>query len=364
MQKFSPDLLDILCCSYYEPHKWQPLLDVKFGAPKLNESSLTLTFGMVLNMVTIYVKALTMVSERIRDGAFAFYLSNIYINVSLFTQQNHGFHEVPLNTLPSVEIGEATGRMASGETSHGQRSFSHSVSTAGCPSSELLSNLDGQLCLVALEHLLMLVASQSIYVIRSPELEPRWKQIVRRDISSDLLSFHEFVRRKVIVDYRDARCQWVRRKHGLLKFRPQNVGRSPAIASGSQRGNEVARRSTTANELRVNVVRRLHLQQHAQPPQPQSGSLEMTRMLSPIAAPHSGGRHQMAASTPQDSTDVSEAQHENRKRLYAAESMALEVQYLPPPTEPIYCELSQVQLVEEDYLQLMSALFSVIPQTE
>ncbi|XP_017866977.1 PREDICTED: nucleoporin NUP188 homolog isoform X1 [Drosophila arizonae] len=338
MQKFSPDLLDILCCSYYEPHKWQPLLDVKFGAPKLNESSLTLTFGMVLNMVTIYVKALTM--------------------------QNHGFHEVPLNTLPSVEIGEATGRIASGETSQGQRSFSHSVSTAGCPSSELLSNLDGQLCLVALEHLLMLVASQSIYVIRSPELEPRWKQIVRRDISSDLLSFHEFVRRKVIVDYRDARCQWVRRKHGLLKFRPQNVGRSPAIASGSQRGNEVARRSTTANELRVNVVRRLHLQQHPQPLQPQSGSLEMTRMLSPIAAPHSGGRHQMAASTPQDSTDVSETQHENRKRLYAAESMALEVQYLPPPTEPIYCELSQVQLVEEDYLQLMSALFSVIPQTE
>lgn len=360
MQKFSPDLLDILCCSYYEPHKWQPLLDVKFGAPKLNESSLTLTFGMVLNMVAMYVKALTLVSRRIGDG------DKQYLYKFLFSQQNHGFHEVPLNALPSVEIGEVTDRMASGETSHGQRSFSHSVSTAGCPSSELLSNLDGQLCLVALEHLLMLVASQSIYVIRSPELEPRWKQIVRRDITSDLLSFHEFVRRKVIVDYRDARCQWVRRKHGLLKFKPQNVGRTPAITSGSQRGNEVARRSTTANELRVNVVRRLHLQQHPQPVQPQSGGLEMTRMLSPIAAPHSGGRHQMAASTPQDSTDETspEAQLENRKRLYAAESMALEVQYLPPPTEPMYSELSQVQLVEEDYLQLMSALFSVIPQTE
>lgn len=62
MQKFTPDLMDLLCNSFYEPHRWQPILDVKFGAPKLNEASLTLTFGMVLNMVTIYVKALNMVS--------------------------------------------------------------------------------------------------------------------------------------------------------------------------------------------------------------------------------------------------------------------------------------------------------------
>lgn len=62
MQKFSPDLMDLLCNCFYEPHRWQPILDVKFGAPKLNEANLTLTFGMVLNMLTIYVKALNMVS--------------------------------------------------------------------------------------------------------------------------------------------------------------------------------------------------------------------------------------------------------------------------------------------------------------
>lgn len=60
--RFSPDLMDLLCGSVYEPHKWHPLLDVKFGAPKLNEDNVTLTFGMVLNMVNIYVKALNMVS--------------------------------------------------------------------------------------------------------------------------------------------------------------------------------------------------------------------------------------------------------------------------------------------------------------
>ncbi|XP_034478000.1 nucleoporin NUP188 homolog isoform X1 [Drosophila innubila] len=355
LQKFTPDLLDLLCSSFYEPHKWQPILDVKFGAPKLNEGNLTLTFGMVLNMVSVYVKALNM--------------------------QNHGFSELPLNVLPNVENGEVTvaggvssspGLTADANGTRGQRSFTkslsaNSISSAACTSSELLSNLDGQLCLVALEHLLMLVASQSIYVLRSQDLEPRWKQIVRRDISSELLSFHEFVRRKVIVDYRDSRCQWVRRKHGMFKQKPVE-GTAIQSRSGS---TQVVRRSTS--ELRVNVVRRLHLQQqlHA-PPQSTDSHFEMTRMLSPIGP--SAAQH-LEASTPQGAIDLGEtprAHLENRKRFHVnqpadellAEIESIEVQYFPPTTDTGYSELSQVQLVEEDYLQLMSALFAVIPQSE
>ncbi|ALC41498.1 CG8771 [Drosophila busckii] len=344
LQQFSPDLVDLLCSSYYEPHKWQPILDVKFGAPKLNESNLTLTFGMVSNMVNIYVKALNM--------------------------QNHGFHEAPLNALAHVEQGDITDAASSSNltadnssnATQQPRNFSKSMSTnsissAACPSNELLANLDGQLCLVALEHLLMLIASQSIYVVRSPDLETCWKQIVRRDISSELLSFNEFVRRKVIVDYRDSRCQWVRRKHGLLKLKQgQSAHLLPPTPS-----QHVRRSSSAANELRVNVVRRLHLQQHATPTAP--NSLEMTRVFSPIGA--TAGASEVVASTP--ATD-------SRKRLYAAEASeerhpeddpaAIEVQYFAASTEPEYCELSQVQLVEEDYLQLMSALFSVLPQHE
>ncbi|KAM8711470.1 hypothetical protein ACLKA7_000590 [Drosophila subpalustris] len=353
LQKFTPDLLDLLCSSFYEPHKWQPILDVKFGAPKLNEGNLTLTFGMVLNMVSVYVKALNM--------------------------QNHGFNEAPLNVLPNVENGDVTSGSISANSTRGERSFTKSLSAnsissaAPCPSSELLSNLDGQLCLVALEHLLMLVASQSIYVMRSQELEPRWKQIVRRDISSELLSFHEFVRRKVIVDYRDSRCQWVRRKHGL--FRPKQLDDNPKGATTGQ-STQVVRRST--NELRVNVVRRLHLQQQQQQQlQPGDSQFEMTRMLSPIAGP-SNAQH-LEASTPQGALEMGEtprAHLEHRKRLHANQQAAeelleadenlslVEVQYFPPTTDTGYCELSQVQLVEEDYLQLMSALFSVIPQSE
>lgn len=288
-------------------------------------------------------------------------------------QQNHAFSEVPLNVLPSVEQHDASSSL---DASRGQRSFSkshsmNSISGTACPSSELLANLDGQLCLVALEHLLMLVASQSIYVIRSPHLEPRWKQIVRRDISSELLSFHEFVRRKVIVDYRDSRCQWVRRKHGLLKLKQAAAN---AVATQPSSSTEVVRRSSSnTNELRVNVVRRQHLQHAAAASTSGESNFEMTRMLSPIAVPQSPPAGQrIESSTPQISNEAGETT--SRKRLHIAqpigelcledELLAIQVQYFPPSTEPGYCELSQVQLVEEDYLQLMSLLFGVIPQSE
>jgi len=56
--------MELLCCSVYDPSKHSALLDVKFGAPKLNEENVTLTFGIILNLVNIYVKALNMVCRR------------------------------------------------------------------------------------------------------------------------------------------------------------------------------------------------------------------------------------------------------------------------------------------------------------
>ncbi|XP_068144415.1 nucleoporin Nup188 [Drosophila tropicalis] len=340
LQQFSPDLLDLLCNTIYSPHKWDSILDVTFGASKLNDQNVTLTFGMLLNMVNIFVKALNL--------------------------QNHGFHELPLNKLNNRDIGHMadqsnTTSSIDSSINPSSRTFSknlstNSISSVACSSSELLSNLDGQLCLVALEHLLMFVASQGIYMIRLPELEPRWKQIIRRDVNSELLSYHEFVRRKVIVDYRDSRCQWVRRKHGLLKIKFHDPARSLAT-----RNTDVVRRvsSSNLNELRVNVVRRQHLQHQ------QRTNFDMTRVLSPIGAAAQNAQH-VAASTP--SLDVAVS----RKRLYADGEYAteddttteLELHSFSLPTEPGFCELSQVQLVEEDYLQLMSNLFSVIPQSD
>ncbi|SPP74611.1 nucleoporin NUP188 homolog [Drosophila guanche] len=352
--QFSPDLMELICSSVYEPYKWSPLLDVKFGAPKLSEENVTLTFSMILNLVSIYVKALNM--------------------------QNHGFSEVPLNILPNVshEVGEVAD-MESASMLQTNRTFSKTMSStsivsASCPASELLSNMDSHLCLLALEHLLMFVASQGIYIIRSAELEPRWKQIVRRDISNELLCFHEFVRRKVIADSRDSRSPWLRRKHGLFKLNFLDPTRSSS--SPSSRSTDVVRRTSTApaNELRVNVVRRLHLQQQNRTPAAGTNNFDMTRELSPIPAGHgpTGAQHLATSSTPRLGIDGSSndgsGELGSRKRLYPGEQLdelsALEVQYFPPPTEPGFCEQSQVQFVEEDYLKLMSLLFTVIPTTE
>ncbi|XP_017054002.1 nucleoporin Nup188 [Drosophila ficusphila] len=334
--RFSPDLMELLCCSVYEPLKYSTLLDVKFGAPKMNEDNLTLTFGIILNLVNIYVKALNM--------------------------QNHGFSEVPLNTLPNVEhSGENEDDVCVGNQTN--RTFSKSlptasISSASCPASELLSNMDGQLCLLALEHLLMLVASQAIHIIRAPDLEPRWKQIVRRDISNEMVIFNEFVRRKVILDFKENRSPWLRRKHGVYKLKCVDPARG---SPSSARSSDIVRRSNTAaNELRVNVVRRLHLQQQQRTPPPHN--FDMTSDLSPISTLQGA-----AMSSTLETRDC-------RKRLYPVqqagevfleeELAAIDQQFFPPPTEHGYSELSQVQLVEEDYLQLMSALFNVMPHCD
>ncbi|XP_020805779.1 nucleoporin NUP188 homolog [Drosophila serrata] len=345
--RFSPDLMDLLCGSVYEPHKWHPLLDVKFGAPKLNEDNVTLTFGMVLNMVNIYVKALNM--------------------------QNHGFSDVPLNTLPNVEkpatdpadIEDATICLSNQTNRTFSKSLSSvSISTAGCPASELLSNMDSQLCLLALEHLLLLVASQVICIIRSPELEPRWKTIVRRDISNELVIFHEFVRRKVIANYKENRSPWLRRKQGLFKLKfldPARISSSPSTSSRNL--DPVRRIGSATNELRVNVVRRQHLQQQLRSPPPNTFDMSVDiSTISPLQ-----GTPNAAMLSPTESRD-------SRKRLYPAEQVgaafvedelaSIDQQFFPPPTENGFSELSQVQLVEEDYMQLMSVLFNVMPHCE
>ncbi|XP_017079209.1 nucleoporin Nup188 [Drosophila eugracilis] len=335
--RFSPDLMELLCCSVYEPSKYSALLDVKFGAPKLNEENMTLTFGIILNLVNIYVKALNM--------------------------QNHGFSEVPLNSLLNVEHSGDNDETDACLGNQTNRTFSKSLSTASissasCPASELLSNMDGQLCLLALEHLLMLVASQAIYIIRSPNLESRWKQIVRRDISNELVIFNEFVRRKVVLDFKENRSPWLRRKHGHYKLKFSDPAKS---SPSSSRSSDIVRRSNTnTNELRVNVVRRLHLQQQQRTPPPHN--FDMSSELSPIAAIQG-----TAMSSALDHRD-------SRKRLYPAqqageafledELAAIDLQYFPPPSDNGYCELSQVQMVEEDYLQLMSALFNVMPHCD
>lgn len=241
-----------------------------------------------------------------------------------------------MNTLPNVD--KATAEPADNDdaaiclSSQTNRTFSKSlstvsVSTVGCPASELLSNMDSQLCLLALEHLLLLVASQVICIIRSPELEPRWKTIVRRDISNELVIFHEFVRRKVIVNYKENRSPWLRRKHGLFKVKYLDPARHSSSPSSSARNPDPVRRvSTAANELRVNVVRRQHLQQQLRSPPPNTFDMSVdistiSAMLSPTEARDSRKRlypaEQVGAAFVADELNAIEQQFSRRPRSTA-----------------------------------------------
>lgn len=316
-------------------------------------------------------------------------------------QQGHGFHEVPLNVLPISRDGVTTPH-ASGATAlaRSQRQFSKSVSitsvsSANCPPNELLTNLDGELCLLALEHVLMLAASQSMLALKNPYLPAREKQIVRREISTELLTFHEFVRKKVLIDHREHREMWYRRKHGLV-FMELTGGSAGAAnsATASSSATTTTRLSPTqsgarrhSNDLRVNVVRRLHLQQEHSRQQhqqtPSGTAFDMSRVISPIGAGgHAQQQHPTAASsTPQlprpplrrqgDPAPLSSEVKRNsasRDQIVDVQDddeveVLEEIQYFPPE-EPSYTPLSYVQLVEEDYLHFMSNLFTVICQSD
>ncbi|XP_067632280.1 nucleoporin Nup188 [Eurosta solidaginis] len=386
LQRFSPNLLQLICAPEFLISKYEPIFEIHFGAPKLNETAITLTFGTVLSIVGIFTKVLNL--------------------------QGHGFHEVPLNVIPTSTNDAANMSQAgTAARSRTQRQFSKSVSitsvsSANCPPNELLSNLDGELCLLALEYILMLAASQSMLALKNPYLPVREKQIVRREISTELLTFHEFVRKKVLIEHREHREMWYRRKHGLV-FMQLGISSAASGSSGtaSSSGTTTRSHSSTAqsnarrqsSDLRVNVVRRLHLQQehtrqHQQPQQTPSTSggntFEMSRVISPISS--GGSRAQDAplqqpaalSSTPQLSrpplrrqgdpaptpseikrNSGTERERNNREQEVQPLQEDEDIQYFPPE-EPSYTPLSYVQLVEEDYLHLMSNLFTVICQSD
>lgn len=288
-----------------------------------------------------------------------------------------------MNTLPVPVEGDnnnTANRSATTATSTAPRPFSKSlsvtsVSSANCPSNELLSNLDGELCLMALEHVLFLAASQSMLALKNTQLPPREKQLIRREISTELITYHEFLRKKVLNDFREHKEIWHRRKHGqVLMQRPasdqngDNDGPSTSSAAASRSVFDKNRRvSSDLRSMRVNVVRRLHLQQQQRPPA--IDSFEITNVISPSAissTPHlvrPAIRRQGEQMTQADVTKRCHTANDLMEEDDDYEVDGEEIEYFPPE-DPKYSPLSYVQLVEEDYLHFMSNLFTVICQSD
>lgn len=257
-----------------------------------------------------------------------------------------------------------------------QRSYTTSISALSTASvsaattNEYLINLDAEQCFLALELILTLLASQSLLALKDINLSQREKQLIKRELSTELSIFYDFVKKRVLPEV--ARDDPLRRKkHGIRTMEiNQELDESSRQQSAASSG--LGRKSiSNSDRMRINVTRKLHLQSAISPSTSASSGLtgrspfNMTHQYSPIPSGSSGlvtrqenfdlpsstpapGRNGI---TPMDDSDTDEDQNDG-------------VQLFFEPEDPSYCELSFVQLIKEDYLHFLSNLFGFICHTD
>lgn len=313
---------------------------------------------------------------------------------SLFTQQQYTFNGAPINEI-SKSIADADQTDGDRSTNNSRLSRRRNCTTrlsilstsTSAASSEHLANLDVDLCFTALEYILTLLASQSLLALKTVNLSQREKQLIKRELCTELSVFHDFVKKRILADEsRDDPLR--RRKHGLVQMELCQLLSPPRTDDRSK--------ATGSDSLRVKVTRKLHLTGQQTPsPQPSTSrkalsGLDMTHQFSPIAdstqkfsVPSTSGitgRPPLPSSTPMSSSQSPPKQAAKRGTDPAAghdvdddwmsgnkcfaEDDDSEPQLFFVPEEPSYCELSLVQLVEEDYFHFLSNLFTYICQSE
>lgn len=223
--------------------------------------------------------------------------------------------------------------------------FGKSLSTSSygtpTPSDEILSKLNGRLCVMSLEYCLTLVASQSLLALRDPNLSIVDKQLIRKELmSNELAFFHDFVKKRILLN---GRTFSGRKKYGFLNI----PGRSHAKPDDDQ-GGEFPKPSTSKgisqrDSMRVKMVKKLH-QQKAQP---FVSSTPTKETLSPIAPRFEKNITPIIKLFPLESNPLD-------KRLCLREEIQFHEGDPPPPT------LNIAKLVEEDYLHFLSYLFTSV----
>lgn len=249
-------------------------------------------------------------------------------------------------------------------TSRRRRSYTTSisalstVSATAAATNEYLTNLDSELCFTALEFVLTLLASQGLLALKDVNLSQREKQLIKRELSTELSVFYDFVKKRILPEV--ARDEPLRRK----KYGYKSMGLSKEQLDEISRQQPSTSRKSISNSdrMRINVMRKLHLNQKSPSISPRtSEAFEMTQQYSPIGTSSSGfSRFDLPSSTP--------AQPTSRRSLADDDEDEPEQirMYLDPESseDPAFCELSFVQLIEEDYLHFLSNLFGYICHTE
>lgn len=217
-------------------------------------------------------------------------------------------------------------------------------------SNELLTHLDTKLCISGLEFVLTLLASQSLLALKDANLSQREKQLIKRELSTELLIFHDFVKKRILKDSKEI---LTRKKYGsvpILNSYDDDDADDNEDADSRASPLQQAPPKKPDRSMRVNVVRKQHLQQTASTP----------KMSSSTPAPR-------GILKPSTSGPVKRVMFED-----GLEAGMKTFAYAMPEEDPIYYEpeeskytgLSYVRIVEEDYLHLLSNLFLIISQSE
>lgn len=244
-----------------------------------------------------------------------------------------------------------------------------SISATAATTNEYLTNLDSDLCFVGLEFVLTLLASQSLLALKDINLSQREQQLIKRELSTELSIFYDFVKKRILPETaRDDPLH--RKKYGcrsmaFIKEQIDEMARQQTPSSGGSRKS-----ISSSDRMRISVMRKLHLNQKS-PSTSSPGTstaapaFNMTQQLSPIGgvASSSGGRLDLPSSTPamgrqrlgQQNDKDDDMDHDNQDDI---------IQHYFDPEDPTFCELSFVQLIEEDYLHFLSNLFGYICHTE
>lgn len=204
------------------------------------------------------------------------------------------------------------------------KSTSLSLSTSTALPTEILSNLDEKLCFTALEFVMTLLASQSLLALKDVNLSNRNKQLIKRELSTELHIFHDWLKKTLRTDLNKSPLH--RKKYGAKLFETISCDR-------------LTEKTVTEKQANTRGVPDLLLnrKQH----------LDIGKSTGFVAE-----------STPIVGT--------SKSKPLTPLSIPIEqdVQTTSTVEQPIYTGLSMVKIVEEDYVHFLSNIFTLICQSD
>lgn len=289
---YGPNLLELLADYELSFSKYPTIVDLQFGAPKLQSVvSFSLTFGTIMSAVCLFTKILSYVSKI--SLIYRYVTNKSYIIILIF--QSYKKNKKYLNRLKGdvdhSKIEDHSFFETENDTSFGLFGIRRTVQTIQSASqianlstsgnsmlaaTDWLTKFNSKRTVFALENIMTFLAAQTIFTTTNSEISNRDQQLIRRELCSELYSFHELVRKKVLMNSDDI---MVRQKHGSCKLsislhkNKDDIPNSDEeyVSSTDEQDEEISgireledsspeNKRITDKSMRVDVIRKLHLE--------------------------------------------------------------------------------------------------------